>query len=368
MTESAQSPEIVTVQEGKPKRALKLRVRELLSRGEVVALPTETVYGLAARADDPAALDRLRALKGRGPSMAFTWHVTSRDAVDGFAPLLPLARRLVERYWPGPLTLVLSGVPRGLEGIALDGWTGLRLPAHRATRDLLEAMPFPVVMTSANRTELEPATDAAGVVERFGERVPLVVDGGPSRLKEASGVLKVGPGHFELLREGLLPVTDLARTAGLRLAFVCTGNTCRSPMAEALARDLLARRLGDGTPVDPGRFGFELLSCGLAAGIGSPAAHHAIDVLGERGIDLAGHRSTPALPEELRRFDHVYCLTSAHLELLRSSLPPGRAKHLALLDPDGGDVPDPIGGARSDYERCAASILASIERRAESWA
>jgi len=364
MTEPTHSPEVVPVPDGSPARELRLRVRERLAGGELVALPTETVYGIAARADDPAALERLRVAKGRDPELHFTWHVPTRDAVEHFEELRPLARRLTERYWPGPLTLVLAGAPPGLEHVTRDGWTGVRLPAHRATQAFLEAVPFPVVMSSANRSGETPLSDAASVAETFGEELALVVDGGPARLREASGVLRLGRGHFELLRAGLLPVEDLRRVAGLRIAFVCTGNTCRSPMAEGLARDLLAQRLGG----DPVGFGFEVTSMGVAAGPGSPAARHAVDVLAQRGIDLAEHYSRPATLENLRALDHVYCLTRGHLEALRSLVPPGAARCFELLDPKGEDVPDPIGGSRRDYEDCAASILRSIELRAETWA
>ena len=372
---------ILTADDASPTRELRKRVLLALEAGEVVALPTETVYGLAARADRPAALARLRELKGRDESLAFTWHVAERDALERFEALVPLARRLAERYWPGPLTLVLQGVPRGLEDAARDGWTGVRLPAHGATRGLLAAADFPVVMTSANPSGSTPLCTAEEVAALFGERLALVIDGGASRLGEASGVLRIGPGRFELLREGLLPIEDLRATAGLRLAFCCTGNTCRSPMAEGLARALLVRRLSPAPPDSAGsnptvssrddrileRFGFEVRSMGVAAGAGAPASEHAVDVLAERGIDIGQHRSSPALAEEVARFDHVYCLTDTHAEILRSLLPPGRGRHIERLDPNG-NVPDPIGGSLEDYRRCADVIRAALDARARDWA
>jgi protein-tyrosine phosphatase len=368
MTGPAESPPIARVGDERPSRDLVRRVEALLGAGEVVALPTETVYGLAARADHAAALGRLHELKGRDPATALTWAVASRDAVERFDALVPLARRLVERYWPGPLTLVLSGVPPGLERIARDGWTGLRLPAHRATQAFLERLPFPVVLTSANRSGEPPHTGAAAVAELFGDGLGLVVDGGEARLAEPSGVLRLGPGSFELLREGLLPVEDLRRVAGLRIGFVCTGNTCRSPMAEALARALLQRRLGTGADGELSDFGFEVFSMGVSAGPGSPASAHAVAVMQSRGSDLGAHRSSPALPDRLRALDRVFCMTGGHLEAVRAMLPPGAARHAALLDPEGHDVPDPIGGSRTDYERCAQRIQAAIELRAADWA
>jgi tRNA threonylcarbamoyl adenosine modification protein (Sua5/YciO/YrdC/YwlC family) len=359
-------PILAVAGERAPEPALCAEVRALLARGGVCALPTETVYGLAARADDERALAALRRLKGRPEELAFTWHVASAVVLEQFEALRPLARRLAERYWPGPLTLVLAGVPRGLERVARDGWTGVRAPAQALTAGLLAACEFPVVMSSANAHGEPPLTQAAAVRARFGAELELVVDGGPARLGEASGVLALGPGRFELLREGLLGLEELRRTAGLRLAFVCTGNTCRSPMAEALARELLGTRLGSG-PAGLARFGFEVASFGVMAAPGVPASSGAQEVLRARGLDLSAHRARAAVPETLARFDRVYGLTRAHVEALRAELPPGRHPPLETLDPRG-DITDPVGGPRAAYERALADIERALRARLAEWA
>ena len=376
MSEQVDEPEVVTVPDSAPPRALRRRVESLLAAGSLVAMPTETVYGIAARADHPGAIRALRETKDRPAEVALTWHVAHRRAVESFLPLQPLAARLAARYWPGPLSLILEGVPAGLEAVARDGWTGVRFPAHRATTGMLASLDFPVVMSSANLHGEPPALDAADVVRRFGKRLALVVDGGPSRLGEASGVLRVGRGHFDLLREGLLPAADLRRTAGLRLGFACTGNTCRSPMAEGLARHMLAERLGvrgaarpaDATAGAIEDFGFEVQSMGVFAGPGSPASRHAVEVLAEWDIDLSRHASRPALLEELKELDLVYCMTSSHVEALRGMLPPSRARHVELLDPTGGDVPDPIGGSLAAYRARAEHIRECLAARIADWA
>jgi len=153
--------------------------------------------------------------------------------------------------------------------------------------------------------------------------------------------------------------------AGLRIGFVCTGNTCRSPMAEGLARSLLTRRLGS---EDLAAFGFRILSMGVFAGSGSPASEHAVEALAAQKIDISEHRSQPAVPEIVRELDRVYALTQGHLSSLKKMLPPNRVRHLSLLDPDGEDVSDPIGGTLDDYRRCAEKIRSALEARLDEWA
>jgi len=340
---------------------------EVLEGGRLVVLPTETVYGVAARADDPRALERLRQAKGRPPGLAFTWHVASPAALEAYPGTGACARRLAERYWPGPLTLVLPGVPAGLEEVAREGWTGLRCTAGEFSSALCEAAPFPVVMTSANahgQAEMTEAGELAGL-ELAGD--DLVLEAPGVKLPGSSTVLLLGGGRFELLREGLHDLERLRATAGLAIGFACTGNTCRSPMAEGIARAALARRLGTSLE-GVADFGFRLESMGVMAAVGAPAAEHAVATLRERDIDISRHVARQATPEGVAELDRVYCLTESHRAALASLLPPKRTGHLELLDPEGRDIPDPIGGSAEVYRACAERIEACIEARLEDWA
>lgn len=339
---------------------------ETLEQGKLVVLPTETVYGIAARADSTEALERLANAKGRPVEQALTWHVSSSACLDAFPRMTQCVRRLAERYWPGPLTLVLPGTPEGLALAGGDDWTGVRCTAGEFSNALCAAVPFPVVMTSANPHGQEAARTPGDWSNLKLDDDDLVCEHQGRELPGASTVLRIGRGRFELLREGLVDLDTLRRTAGMRIAFACTGNTCRSPMAEGLARHAIAKRL-ECKPAEIESFGFEVSSMGIYAAIGAGAAEHAIDTLRDMDIDISGHSASQAIPERVADLDAVFCLTGSHLAALEQMLPPSKCGHLHLLDPDGRDIPDPIGGSSAVYRECAARIETCIERRLSSW-
>lgn len=346
-----------------PSEGLTREIVALLAEGRHAVLPTETVYGLAARADSAPALESLAERKGRPASMPCTWHIGSLSALERFERVSPMVRRLADRYWPGPLTLVLPGIPAGLDLVAENGWTGVRLPAHQATQALLEACDFPVVMTSANAHGQAPALNAESARELLNDPELRIVDGGPCRMAESSTVARVGPGDFSILREGPIDLAAMRRCAGLQIAFCCTGNTCRSPMAEQLAAKKIAERLEVG--IDKiGEFGFDVRSMGAFAGPGMAASDHSVEAMRREGLDLSEHRSTPLNDDSTAGLDRLYGLTSSHVQAAKDLAP---NLQVELLDPDGTDVPDPIGGSLDDYLACATRIDELIDKRLDEW-
>jgi protein-tyrosine-phosphatase len=115
-------------------------------------------------------------------------------------------------------------------------------------------------------------------------------------------------------------------------------------------------------------FGFELVSLGLHASVGEGASSGARELMAERGLDLSGHRARRATQEALLAADRAYCMTRAHREAVLAALPPSKAAGVELLDPKGGDVPDPVGGGRADYLRAAERIEAALRARLDEWA
>ncbi|HEU4588751.1 MAG TPA: L-threonylcarbamoyladenylate synthase [Gemmatimonadales bacterium] len=188
----------------------------LLRAGGLVAFPTETVYGLGANALDAAAVQRIFAAKGRPRYNPLIVHVPDAAAARALVAEWPdAAARLAARYWPGPLTLVLRKRPTvpdvvtaGLDAVAV------RVPAHPVALALLRAAAVPVAAPSANRsTELSPTT-AAHVRKSLGDRVDLVLDGGPTSVGIESTVVDLTGARPAILRPGSIGADELVALVG----------------------------------------------------------------------------------------------------------------------------------------------------------
>jgi L-threonylcarbamoyladenylate synthase len=349
-------PEVLDWQLGDPRLALERAVQELTA-GKLVVFPTETGYHLAASVVHVEALAALgkscnpdeAALAVRGIEEAIRW-----------APWMSAtARRLARRCWPGPVTLVVEYQPDAATTAsplaAGEGTIRLRVPAHEALLATLEQLQAPLVVA--------PLTQVAGTMDELlralGETATLVIADGlpvseltPTEVQcrgDAWTVTRTGTITAEMLH-GLMPTT---------IVFVCTGNTCRSPLAEGLCKKLLAERHGCSVEELPQR-GFLVLSAGLAAMIGAEASPEAVGIARDLGVELSGHRSQPLTAELLARADYLFAMTTSHL---RALLPfaPREGVQPRLLSSDGSDVPDPIGREPEVYRACAQQILGHLQ-------
>lgn len=194
------------------------KAARILGAGGLVAVPTETVYGLAARADSVEAVAKIYATKGRPDFNPLIVHVRDLEQAESLAVFDERARDLAERFWPGPLTLVLplredaavaAAVTAGLPTIAL------RHPDHRAMRALLDQTGFALAAPSANRSEEISPTRPGHVVESLGEACPMVLDGGASQKGVESTIVALREGGgWSLLRPGPVGKETLDRILG----------------------------------------------------------------------------------------------------------------------------------------------------------
>jgi protein-tyrosine phosphatase len=345
------------------------RAVQALAEGKLVAFPTETVYGVAASAIREKAVERLVEVKGRKSGHAFTLAIKSAEDAWDYVPRLPtLAQRLSRRCWPGPVTLVLDNedsdsllnqLPRSvLEAVSPNGTIGLRVPAHELVLSVLRLTAGPLILTSANRTGATDSATAQEVMASLGNDIDLVIDDGQSRYGQPSSVVRVYKDRWELLRSGVLNEKSLKRLASFLVLFVCTGNTCRSPMAECLLKQRLAKRL-QCQPSDLEDRGILVHSAGIQAMVGGRATPEAVQVMNDWGLDLSQHESQPFVDRLARFADVILTMTRSHLDAIVSQWP-SVAPRAFVLSSDGSDLPDPIGGPIEHYRRCADHIDAQL--------
>jgi len=176
-----------------------------LARGEVIGFPTETFYGLGVDALDPAALERLRACKGRGAEKAISVLVTEALLETVVAEVSPAARALMAAHWPGPLTLALPARPGLPEGLVMEGCVAVRWSPHPIAQALVAGLGRPITATSANPAGAPPPSTAAGVAAYFPDC--LVVDGGQTPGGLPSTLVRVRGDAVEVLRAGAVAIS-----------------------------------------------------------------------------------------------------------------------------------------------------------------
>ncbi|TVQ83225.1 MAG: hypothetical protein EA380_00175 [Phycisphaeraceae bacterium] len=340
----------------------------LLGEGAVVLTPTETVYALAVRADDAGALERLWRVRGGEARGALAWHAPTPERVREVVGVeSPVHRRVLSRLLPGGVQLAIEmgeaqrdavlarlGVERGV----MDDEAGLlvRVTSHAAAAEMLGRCPFPVVMAGVGGVRAaRTVEEAVGVLGERGAMLGGVVDAPVRPAGVGSTLVRLTEdGRYHVARAGLVEERTITRTMTRTILFVCTGNTCRSPMASAIARDLLK---SDASGLDT-----RVLSAGIATGPGAPASPEAVEAMRKMGIALDSHASRPLTRELLTQADIVFAMTLSHRARILQ-LDPESAEKVHLLDPSDADVDDPFGQSQEVYDSTAKRMSALIRER-----
>jgi len=230
-----------------------------LGAGEIVAVPTETVYGLAANALDRAAVRKIFEIKGRPGHNPLIVHVASFEMARACVAEWPArAEELAKQYWPGPLTLVLPKAPNIPNEVTAGGGTvGIRWPSHPFMQAVIRRCGFPLAAPSANRSNQLSPTNAAHVVAGLGNRIPLVVDGGQCQVGIESTVFDVLENR--VLRPGIIPIAgrDAGGPSGGALRSPGMLQKHYSPKAKLIVARWNSEKeaigIANATGVDPGK-------------------------------------------------------------------------------------------------------------------
>lgn len=373
--------QVATLEPGNLEQAQELaeRAAAVLREGGLLVFPTETVYGVGASAMSVDGVAALRNLKSDGQPRAFTVHLPDAQSayryVDTASPSL---KRLIRKVFPGPVTLVVEldedtiaekmrdlGLPPEARDRVFNGHSvALRCPDHALTQKILGAIEGPVIAGAAGRTGGPQAFTAEEAMEAVGDRVDLVVDGGRCRYSKPSTVVRVrgrGPTRsIHVEREGVYDERFVRKLMRWTMLLICSGNTCRSPMAEGIARKMLADQRNI-APDELETAGVRVISAGVFAMPGQPASPEAVEAMQKAGIDLSGHRSRTLTPELIQEADVIFAMTETHRRAVLE-MAPGAADKVHRLDPQG-DVEDPMGSDATAYQRTAEIIRRRLEQR-----
>lgn len=345
------------------------RTVEALAAGRLVGFPTETVYVVGAQSLHASSVLRLAEIADSF-EIPLTLSLRSREAADDFLwGTSPLTRRLTKRCWPGPMTLfaacdrsdsAVSRLPtacvdRLCDG---DGRMGFRVVDQRVLAQVHRYLAAPLVLAAMDscHPSKTPGVDDRGLVpttaealdRHFDGDVPLLLDDGPTRYGGCSTVVRVDGRRWRMIREGVIEKAAMNQFVKPTIAVVCTGNTCRSPMAEVLLRDKLSQMDGRGDKI-------EVVSAGVAAGNGSPASPQAIDVMKAKGLDLENHSSRMLDDHLVASADLILTMTRGHRAAILAAWPDLHDR-VHTLRRDGGDVTDPVGMPIEVYQQCAEQI------------
>jgi len=350
--------EVIDIHTEYPELDQIIRCAKLIREGGLVIFPTETVYGLGTNGENDAAMRRLRSVKQRSEGKPFSYLISQKSLISNYTNSTnPLIYKLINAFWPGPLTLVVPDKHNP------EGTIGVRMPDHIVALKLIQETQCRVAAPSANVEGDNPPRTCEEALAKLDGQVDIALDAGSVRIGIGSSVVDVTTNKPQILREGAISQKDIEAVARKKnILFVCTGNSCRSVMAEYLLKDFLRDR----NDVD-------VSSAGTGVFIQSTASADTMQVLKEEGIDASQHISSPISTILLKKADLIFVMTQGHRQQVLERVPEVEKRvyllrefaNISVSSPMDFDVPDPIGRSYQEYKACLISIKEAVLRLVE---
>jgi tRNA threonylcarbamoyl adenosine modification protein (Sua5/YciO/YrdC/YwlC family) len=326
----------------------------IIRQGGLIVFPTDTVYGIAADFSNPQAIERLRKVKKRSSNKPFSVLVSQRGLISNYTHMSePVLYKLIDAYWPGPLTVVVPGKQEGQT-------IGVRIPDHPIALRLVQDAQCTIAAPSANFEGNPAPTTCQEALRDLNGLVDVAIDGGAAKLGIGSSVVDLAHGSPKVLRDGVITQEDVDRVVKKKvILFVCTGNSCRSVMAEYLLKSMLA-----------GRQDVEVTSAGTGVFLQTTASSETVSVLKEDGIDASHHLSRAINSILLKKSDLIIVMTRGHRQQVLERVPEVEKRIYLLrefIDTPSGyqielDVPDPIGQPHYAYKECFAVVKEAMHK------
>lgn len=299
---------------------------------------TGSMFGVGCSAFNKQAIARVTDLKKRESGKGIIVLIAERESLQKYGILISQnMQRLLEQYWPGELTVILPDPKHKFEYVSVQGEVAFRLPKDPFLRTFIKEFKYPIISTSINLSGESPVGDLTEVRKTFSSWFDVEVL--PEKIikveNKPSTIISIKQGKLNLIRAGNIPFSELEISYNMpQILFVCTGNTCRSPMAELIAEEII--RADD--------LRFRTASAGfLLEGI--PISANSGQVLAENGIESGNFRSSLLSDNIIRQSWRIFTMTIEHKRKLIESFPEAASKVYTIAEYTGkkGDIADPIG-------------------------